>query len=133
VEKVRNFVTTEITEIIANSTTRDDEERVMVSQEPSSSETTCSDSESSIWNSLDQVYAKRAPSINPRARAIMEVQRYVEDELLNRKNDPLEFSTKQISKNILLLSRHFCTLRKNIFQRGEYFKRSLNSFKFQQS
>jgi hypothetical protein len=62
----------------------------MVSQEPSSSETTCFDSESFIWNSMDQVYAKRAPSINPRARAIMEVQRYVKDELLNRKNDPLE-------------------------------------------
>jgi hypothetical protein len=77
VEKVRNFVTTEITKIIANGATRDDEERVMVSQEPSSSETTCSDSEFPIWNSLDQVYAKRAP--------IMKVQRYVEDELLNRK------------------------------------------------
>jgi hypothetical protein len=75
VEKVRNFVTTEITKIIANGATRDDEERVMVSQEPSSSETTCSDSEFPIWNSLDQVYAKRAP--------IMKVQRYLEDELLN--------------------------------------------------
>jgi hypothetical protein len=84
VEKFRNFVTIEITNIIANSTTRDDEERVMVSQEPSSSGTTYSDSEFFIWNSLDQVYAKRAPSINPRARAIMEVQRYVEDELLNQ-------------------------------------------------
>jgi hypothetical protein len=93
-EKVRNFVTSEITKVIANSSTKDDEERVMVSQEPSSNETTCSDSEFSIWNSLDKVYAKSAPSINPRARAIMEVQRYVEDELLNRKNDPLEWWNK---------------------------------------
>jgi hypothetical protein len=82
----------------------------MVSQEPSSSETTCSDSESSIWNSLDQVYAKRAPSINPRARAIMEVQRYVEDELLNRKNDPLEWWNKSghLYSQLSKLVKTFC-------------------------
>jgi hypothetical protein len=102
VEKVRNFVTTEITKIIANGATRDDEERVMVSQEPSSSETTCSDSEFPIWNSLDQVYAKRAP--------IMKVQRYVEDELLNRKNDPLEWWNKSghLYSQLSKLVKTFC-------------------------
>jgi hypothetical protein len=41
-----------------------DGEGVMVQQEPSSSDTTYSDLEFFIWNSLDQVYAKRAPRIN---------------------------------------------------------------------
>jgi hypothetical protein len=59
---------------------------------------------------MDQVYAKRAPSINPRARTIMEVQRYVEDELLNRKNDPLEWWNKSghVYSQLSKLVKTFC-------------------------
>jgi hypothetical protein len=53
--------------VVGGTMNGDDEERVMIPQELSSSDTRYSDLEFSIWNSLDQVFPKRAPRINSRA------------------------------------------------------------------
>jgi hypothetical protein len=105
----------------------DDGEGVMVQQEPSSSDTTYSDLEFFIRNSLDQVYAKRAPRIN--SLAILEAQRYVENDLLllNRKNDPLEWCNKsgQMYPHLSKLVKTFCCClaisvpRERIFSKGK--------------
>lgn len=50
-----------------------------------------SDEVISIWDEIDRNVAEKVPTIESSSRAIIEVQRYLEDSMLKRKEDPLQW------------------------------------------
>lgn len=93
-EKARNLVTNLLTNQI--ETRKEEEITISTVNQHATNEISEDDreefSEFSIWGDFDKQISKYKPtSGNSRAKAIIEIQRYLEEPYLNRKNDPLKW------------------------------------------
>lgn len=76
-----------------------------------SNEITYSSSSSLLWKQFDEHYGTMATSINPTATGIIELDRYFQEPLINRCEDPLNWW----SSHKLLYPRLFKMFRKRLF------------------
>lgn len=96
VETIKKNVISALTEIInTKSETRDVQEIDLESPiNQNSEEKEELKSKYSIWDSLDKNVSKFQPKYTASSRAIIEVQRYLEDEILSRNQNPLDWWRK---------------------------------------
>ncbi|KAF2899431.1 hypothetical protein ILUMI_06740 [Ignelater luminosus] len=92
-EKTKKYVIGLVTEAISRRGARNtsESESVDLVSETLSNRPTSEVNNLSIWSSIDKVIAKFQPLGTSSSRAIVEVQRYVEQEVLDRNLDPLRW------------------------------------------
>lgn len=97
--------------VILQNTERIEEES------PVASSSTTNDDISSIWNDVDAIISVVQPVTSPQARAIAEVQRYLNDKLLPRKESPNDWWRKHQFVYPLLSEvyrKHCCVLATSV-------------------
>ncbi|XP_072400484.1 zinc finger BED domain-containing protein 4-like [Diabrotica undecimpunctata] len=94
VEKVKKVIITALTEIINAQCERHEPEPIpSTSSNPVSllAETEQNKAKYSLWDSLDKNVSQFKPKVTPSSRAIIEFQRYLEDEVVSRSKNPLDW------------------------------------------
>ncbi|CAH1106935.1 unnamed protein product [Psylliodes chrysocephalus] len=100
VEKAKNLATNALTPIVEQKTKDNDTSLSVSVPQPQNTES----KNVSIWSTFDAKASNFTPSRTKRSRAILEIQRYLEEPLLNRSKNPLEWR-KEHSYNFPHLSK----------------------------